>query len=178
MQVKVQHFTPLGGGKSLQIQWNKNSCPWAEFCLEFPRSGGGGLLSFYKEGWKAWTLLLQRQKKWFFHRSGSNFWFIFTLNSSGFCRSNSSLPLTQRLSSELMAVLAEACSLALNKYSSSSKCICSSVVCWNGMTPTQKTACRFRETLTLNETGFKWEKGGVAGISSIVRPLWGWHLRV
>lgn len=79
-------------------------------------------------------------------------------------------------SSEPMAGLAEPCSLALSKYSSSSKCICSSVVCWNGRTLTQKAVCSFRESLMLNEMGFKWEKGGVAGISSIVHPLWGWHL--
>jgi len=75
-----------------------------------------------------------------------------------------------------MAVLAEACSLALSKYSSSSKCICSSGVCWNGRAPTQKVACSFRETLMLNDMGFKWEIDGVAGISFVVHLLWGGHL--
>lgn len=75
-----------------------------------------------------------------------------------------------------MAFLAVACSLALNKYSSISKCVCSSVVFWNGKTPTQKAAYSFRESSMLNEMVLKWEKRGAAGISSMVHPLWGWNL--
>lgn len=74
-----------------------------------------------------------------------------------------------------MAALAATCSIAFSKYSSSSKCICSSVVCWNGNTPTQKVACSFGESIMLNEMSFKWEKDGV-GVSPVVHPLWDWHL--
>lgn len=69
------------------------------------------LLGFCMKGWKAWTLLLQRQKRWFFHRPGSNFCFTFTLNPAEFCRSNSCLPPIQRL--ELRADGCFCCNLQL-----------------------------------------------------------------
>lgn len=78
-------------------------------------------------------------------------------------------------SSELMAALAATCSFAFSKYSSCSKCICSSIVCWNGSTPTQNFTYSYRESIMLNEMSFKWEKGGV-GVSPIVVPLWDWYL--
>lgn len=134
----------------------------------------GGLLGFCRKGWKAWTLLLQRQKIWFFHRPGSDFCFTFTRNPLSSAEAIPPRLPSKGWSSELMAALAATCSLAVSKYSS--KCICSSVICWNGSTPTQKAACSFRESIMMNEMSFKWEKGGVVGVSPIVHPLWDWHL--
>lgn len=71
-----------------------------------------------------------------------------------------------------MAVTAEDCSLALRKYSSSLTWFWSSADCWDGRTLTQRAACSFRESLMLNEMEFKWGEGGVAGVSSVVHPVW------
>lgn len=127
---------------------------WTESHLESSRSRGG-LLGFCRERWKNELCPFWDRKTDFITDLGAIYVLFSHWIRLGSAETIPPLLSPKGWSSELMAVLAEACSLALSKYSSSSKHSCSSGAWWNGSTPTQKVACSFRETLMLNRMGIK-----------------------
>lgn len=151
---KSKYNTSLHWWSLCWIQWKKKLSLWTESHLESSRSRGG-LLGFCRERWKHELCPFWDRKTDFITDLGAICVLFSHWIQLGSAETIPPLLSPKGWSSELMAVLAEACSLALSKYSSSSKHSCSSGAWWNGSTPTQKVACSFRETLMLNRMGIK-----------------------